>query len=154
MSFVFQERLLAFGQSAPMVGIGFGLAQHLTQQFDLTLQARISRFGLVLKAGWFRFRRPVRRPVLRLERKGPVQLCRIYGVMSSVILGRTHTSSTNSFKQGRFRATAGLSCLVQRQRHRWFPRVVKAGRSRFSRPVSDQLAFMFLMLIFSLVTLR
>ena len=33
---VFQERLLTLGQCAPMVGIGFGLAQHLAQQLDFS----------------------------------------------------------------------------------------------------------------------
>lgn len=38
---VLQKRLLTLGQDAPVIGIGLGFGQHLAQQLDLTLQARI-----------------------------------------------------------------------------------------------------------------
>lgn len=101
-----------------MVGIGFSLRQHLTQQLDLAFQAPVGRDGrVVFKGGRLRFREPVSRPVGSLEGKRAMQLGRVDSVATPIILGRAHASTVNGVEQGRLGSAASLRSLVQRQRH-------------------------------------
>lgn len=105
-----------------MFSVGFGLGQHLAQQLDFAFQAPVGRGDRVVpKGGRLRFREPVDWLVGSLEGEHAVQLGRIDGIASPVVLGRAHAPAADGDEQGGLGAAASLGRLVQRQRHKWFP---------------------------------